>query len=63
MDDYLIGKVKDIATGTRQVGGVINRRQILNIDKGVIRENNPDILKEFGGTVKLTDRWASSILI
>ena len=63
MDDYLIGKVKDIATGTRQAGGVINRRQILNIDKGVIRENNPDILKEFGGTVKLTDRWASSILI
>ena len=41
----------------------INRRQILNIDKGVIRESNPDILKEFGGRVKLTDRWASSILI
>ena len=62
MDGYLIGKVKDIATGTRQVGGVINRRQIWNIDKGVIRENNPDILKKFGGTVELTDRWARSIL-
>ena len=62
MDDCLIGKVKDIATGTRQIGGVINRRQILNIDEGVIRENNPDILKEFGGTVELTDRWARSIL-
>ena len=36
-------KVKDIATGTRQAGGVINRRQILNIAKSVIRENNPDI--------------------
>ena len=45
MDDYLIGKVKDIATGTQEVGGVIKRRQILNIDKGIIRENNPDILK------------------
>ena len=62
MDDCLIGKVKDIATGTRQIGGFINRRQILNIDEGVIRENNPDILKEFGGTVELTDRWARSIL-
>ena len=62
MDDHLIRKVKDIAIGTRQAGGVFNRRQILNIAKGVIRANNPNILKEFGGTVELTDRWARGIL-
>ena len=62
MDDHLIRKVKDIAIGTRQVGGVINRRQILKIAKGVIRANNPDILKEFSGTVELTDRWTRGIL-
>ena len=43
----LIKKVKDIAIGTRQVGGVINRRQIVSIAKGDVRANNPDILKEF----------------
>ena len=62
LDDNLIRKVKDIAIGTRQAGGVINRRQIVNIAKGVVRANNPDILTEFGGTVELTNRWARSIL-
>ena len=62
LDDNLIRKVKDIAIGTRQAGGVINRRQIVNIAKGVVRANNPDILTEFGGTAELTNRWARSIL-
>ena len=62
LDDNLIRKVKDIAIGTRQAGGVINRWQIVNIAKGVVRANNPDILNEFGGTVDLTNRWARNIL-
>ena len=62
LDDNLIKKVKGNAIGPRQVGGVINRRQILNIAKGVVRANNPDILKEFGGAVELTNRWARSVL-
>ena len=57
MDDHLIRKVKEIAIGSRQTGEVINRRQILNIAKGVNWANKPDILKELGGTAKLTDRW------
>ena len=56
LDENLIKKVKDIAIGTPQAGGVINRRQILNIAKGVVKSNNPDILVEFGGTVELTNR-------
>ena len=42
--------------------GVINRKQVLNIAKGVIRANNPVILKECDGTVELTDRWGRGIL-
>ena len=62
MDDNLIKKVKDIAIGTRQAGGVINTRQVVNIAKGVVRATNPDILKESGGTVELTNRWSRSVL-
>ena len=62
LDNNRIKKVKDIAIETRQVGGVINRRQIGNIAKGVVRENNLDILKKFGGTVELTNRWVRSVL-
>ena len=33
LDDHLIKKVKDIAMGTRAAGGVITRKQIINIAK------------------------------
>jgi len=62
LDDNLIKKVKDIAFGTRSAGGVINRKQILNIANGVVKANNPNSLKEFGGTLELTDRWARNLL-
>ena len=62
LDNNLQKKVKDIAIGTRQAGGVVNRRQMINIAKGVIRANNPDLLKEFGGNLELTDRWARGVL-
>ena len=55
LDDNLIKKVKDIAIGTRQAGGVINRRQIVSIAKGIVRANNPNILKDFDDTVELTN--------
>ena len=35
---------------------------MVNIAKGVVRANNPDIVKEFGETVELTNRWARSVL-
>ena len=54
--DNLIKKVKGIVIGTRQAVGVINRKQIANIAKGVASANNPDILKKFGGTVELKSR-------
>ena len=50
--------MEGLLIATRQVGGVIIRRQFLNIAEGGIRANNPDILETPGGTVKLTDRQA-----
>ena len=45
LDETLLKKVKDIAIGTRAAGGVINRKQILNIAKGVVRENNAQCIE------------------
>ena len=56
LDDNLIKKVRQIAIETRQACGVINRRQIVSITNGIVRTNNPDILREFGGTERLTNR-------
>ena len=55
LDDNLLKKVKDIATGTRMTGVVINRRSLICIANGVVKANNPDLLKEFGGNLELTD--------
>ena len=60
LDETLLKKVKDIAIGTRAAGGVLNRKQILNIAKGAV--NNPNALKEFGGSLDLTDRWTRDVL-
>ena len=62
MDETVPKKVKDIAIGTRATGGVINRKQILNIVNGAVRANNPNALKEFGGSLDLTDRSARAVL-
>ena len=62
LDDVLLVKVKDIALVTCMSGGVINRQQLINIRNGVIRANNPEVLKEFGGTIELTEGWARSVL-
>ena len=42
-------------------GGVVNRRQLINIGKGVVRANDPHLLKEFGGHVDLSKDWAKRI--
>ena len=62
LDETLLKKVKNIAIGTRAAAGVINRKPILDIAKGVVKANNPNALKEFGGSLELTDFWARDVL-
>ena len=62
LDETLLTKVKDIAISTRAAGGVINRKEILNIAKGLVRATNPNVLKEFGGSLDLIDWWARDLL-
>ena len=62
LDDALLVKVKDTTLGTLMSGGVINRQQLINNGNGVIRANNPEMFKELGGTIELTDSWARSVL-
>ena len=58
----MLKKVKDIVLGTRMAGGVINRRQLISIATGVVRANNPNLLKEYGVDLVLTDTWARGVL-
>ena len=40
LDSNLMENVEDIAFRTRAARGAINRRQILNIGKGVVKDKN-----------------------
>ena len=62
LDDALLVKVKDIVLSTSMSDGIINRQQLVNTGNGVGIANNPEILKEFGGTIQLTEGWARSVL-
>ena len=42
--------------------GVINRHQFMCIAKCVVTANNPNLLKEYGGGLELTNGWARNIL-
>ena len=62
LDEHLLKKVMDIAIGTRIAGGVVNRRQLIAIATGVVRANCPEQLTEFGGALKLTEKWGRGVL-
>ena len=64
-------KLKHISLGTRMAGGIINRSQpgrifnrcqLIIIAKGMVRANNPNFLKEYGGDLVLTDKLAQGVL-
>ena len=58
MSNELLKKTKDIVIGTRQAGTVISRRMVIAIGTGVVKANEPNLLKEYGGHLELTEDWA-----
>ena len=60
MNDEWLAKTNDIIIGTRQAGTVVSRRMVINIGSG--KANEPNLLKEYGGPLELTEDWARNVL-
>ena len=58
----IMGVVKDLVHGSREAGATIMRLDVINIAHGVILSTKPGLLKENGGSITLTDRWARNTL-
>lgn len=43
-------------------GDVINKSQLVSIATGVVKATNPTLLKDFGGNLMLTEKWARRVL-
>ena len=61
-NDDLLTKTKDNIIGTRQAGRMISRRVVIAIGAGVVKVNEPNLLKEYGGPLKLSEDWARYVL-
>ena len=54
--------IKDMILSLQMAGVTIERSRVISISKGVIKASNPTLLKECGGGLELTDRWARHLL-
>lgn len=61
LSDELLTKTKDVIIGSRLAGTVISRRMVIAMT-GVIKANDPGLLKEFGGALELTENCARNVL-
>ena len=61
VDDEMLKKTKDIV-GSRLARTAISRKMVTAIATGVIKASDPNILREFGGSLELTEGWARSVL-
>ena len=62
LDSFLITRINDLIVGSREAGGVISRRNVINIGRAVVLTTKPELLEETGGSLKLTENWARGIL-
>ena len=62
LDEVLLQKVKDIIVGTRLAGSVVNCKQVVCIGRGVVMANDPNLLRDFGGDLDLSEGWARRVL-
>ena len=54
--------IQDMIISLQMAGVIIGRSRVISVSKGVIKASNPTLLKECGGELELTDRWARSLL-
>ena len=60
--DEMMKKIKDIIVGSRLAGTAISRKMVIAIATGVVKASDPKLLREFGGSLELTEGWARSVL-
>ena len=60
--DEILQKIRYAIIGLRLAGTVISQKMIIAIEAGVIKTNELNILKEFCGSLELTEDWAGNAL-
>ena len=59
----LIGEVAEYISSLRLFGGILNSSILIAAAKGIIAHRNPNLLKDYNGSLELRKKWAESLLI
>ena len=51
----MLKKIKDVIIGSRLVGTAISREMVVAVGTGVVKANEPKILRKFGESLELTE--------
>ena len=58
----MLQKIKDVIIESRLAGTVTSQKRVIAIGTGVTKANVAKILKDFGGSLELTEGWARNVL-
>ena len=61
-DNEMSKKFKDVIIGSCLAGTVISRKMVVVIGNGVVKANEPKILKKCSGSLEFTGGWARNVL-
>ena len=62
VDNETLKTIKVVIIGSRLAGTVISRKMVVAIGTSVVKVNELKILREFGGSLDLTEGWTRNIL-
>ena len=55
-------ETKDVIVGTTLAGTVISPRMVIAVDNRTVKANNPTLMKQCDGSLKLNVNWARKVL-
>ena len=58
----MLKKIKDVIIGSRLADIVVNRKMVAAMSTSAVKANEPKILREYGGSLELTEDLSRNIL-
>ena len=62
VNEEMVKKIKDVIIGSHPADTVSSRKMVFVIGTGVVKTNEPKILRKFDGSLEVAEGWARKVL-
>ena len=62
VNDEMVKKIKDVIIGSHLANKVSSQKMVFVIGTGVVKTNEPKILRKFDGSLEVAEGWARKVL-